>query len=78
VTVSLISASAGVWMGSVAFAGHLAGPLSTMSRLIAVLSAALLLYPFEATVVGSLIKLFGVGLSAVMAWREFRLSPEAR
>ena len=78
VTVSLISASAGVWMGSVAIAGHLAGPLSTMSRLIAVLSAALLLYPFEATVVGSLIKLFGAGLCALMAWREFRLRPEAR
>lgn len=78
VTVSLLAASAGVWMGSVAFAGHLAKPLSHASRLVAVISAALLLYPFEATAVGSVIKLAGALLCGVIAWREFRLTPDAR
>jgi len=75
VAVSLVAACAGVWMGSAAFAGQLAQPLSVMSRIAAVLSAALLLYPFEPTLAGTVLKIAGAVLCLGLAVREFRASP---
>ena len=77
VVVSLVAACAGVWMGSAAFAGHLANPLSALSRMVAMLSAALLLYPFESTLAGITLKIAGAVLCLGLAAREFRASPVA-
>ena len=73
--VSLISAGAGVWMGSVAFAGHLARKLGATARLAAGLAAGLLLYPFVDDAAGWAVKLAGAGLCAVIALSQFRPGP---
>lgn len=71
-SVSLVSAAAGVWMGSVAFAGHLARPLGAAYRLGAALAAFLLLYPFQADPQGWALKLAGGALCAGIALGQFK------
>jgi len=75
IVVSLVAACAGVWMGSVALAGQLTRPLSWVSRAAAALSCALLLYPFEATLAGALMKVVGALFCVGLAVREFRALP---
>jgi TRAP transporter 4TM/12TM fusion protein len=75
IVVSLVAACAGVWMGSVALAGQLTRPLAVVSRWAAALSCALLLYPFEASLAGALIKIGGALLCVGLAVREFRAVP---
>ena len=77
VSVSLLAACAGVWMGSVAFAGHLARDLSWVARGVAALSSALLLYPFEADLSGMVVKLSGGALCVAIAASQFRQAREA-
>ena len=74
-TVSLFTAAAGVWMGSAAFAGHLARPLSLLERVIAVLSAGMLLYPFDADPQGWALKAAGAFLCGLLAFTQFRGRP---
>ncbi len=76
VLVSFVAAAAGVWMGSVALAGQLVRSLSVAARLLATLSAGLLLYPFEPNWMGAVMKLVGAGLCLVLALSEFRASPD--
>jgi TRAP transporter 4TM/12TM fusion protein len=71
-SVSLFSATAGVWMGSVFFAGHLARPLGPMARVSAMLSALLLLYPFQVDLLGWVLKLLGGALCFGLAYSQFR------
>jgi TRAP-type uncharacterized transport system fused permease subunit len=74
-TVSLFTAAAGVWMGSAAFAGHLARPLSLLERVVAVLSAGMLLYPFDADPQGWALKAAGAFLCGLLAFTQFRGRP---
>ena len=62
-------------MGSVALAGQLTRPLSWVSRAAAALSCALLLYPFEASLAGALMKVVGALFCVGLAVREFRALP---
>jgi hypothetical protein len=62
-------------MGSVALAGLLTRPLAWVPRSVAALSCALLLYPFEASLAGALMKIAGAMLCAGLAAREFRAVP---
>lgn len=62
-------------MGSVALAGQLTRPLPWSSRFAAALSCALLIYPFEASLAGALMKIAGAALCTALAVREFRVVP---
>jgi TRAP transporter 4TM/12TM fusion protein len=75
IVVSLMAACAGVWMGSVALAGQLTRPLAWVPRAAAALSCVLLLYPFETSLAGALMKIAGAMVCAGLAAREFRAVP---
>jgi TRAP-type uncharacterized transport system fused permease subunit len=72
IAIAIITAAMGVWLGSIAVAGHFMRPLGPLMRLLFAVAGLLALIPAGAFVGAVWTDIAGVVLGAVLIAREYR------
>jgi TRAP-type uncharacterized transport system fused permease subunit len=72
IVIAIITAAMGVWLGSIAVAGHFMRPLGPLMRLLFAVAGLLALVPAGAFVGAVWTDIAGVVLGAVLIAREYR------